>query len=293
MKYALFVGCTTLARLNAYDASTRRVSEALGLELVDMEGAGCCGTPIMDSIQRKTASAMAAWNMCIAEDMDLDVMTLCNGCNEVLAKANIELKENKEIKEEINKVLAAVGREFRGSVDVKHLIRVLYEDIGVKRIREAVKNPLKGLKAAVHYGCHMLRPSEVLRFDNPEVPRSMDELVNATGAVSVDFLDKMTCCGAPILAVNEDLALGMAREKVRIMSRRADVIVTACPFCFLQFVNAQLLSEEAPEIPVVHYPQLLGLAMGLDYDELALQENRIDASRLLEFLGNNRGEKCE
>jgi heterodisulfide reductase subunit B len=286
VKYALFAGCTTLARLNAYDASTRRVSEALGLELVDMEGAGCCGTPIMESIQRKTVLAMAAWNMSIAEGMDLDIMTLCNGCNEVLVKANMELKENEELKEEVNKVLSTVGREFRGSVEVKHFIRVLYEDIGVQKIREAVKNPLKGLKVAVHYGCHILRPSDILRFENPEAPRSMDELVNATGAVSVDFLDKLTCCGAPVLAVNEGLAFGLAREKVRFMSRRADVIVTACPFCFLQFVNAQLLSEEVPEIPVVHYPQLLGLAMGLDYEELALQENRIDASRLMEFIGN-------
>jgi len=278
------LGCVIPARLNSYDAATRRIAEVLGVELVDIEGAICCSSPDMESMSEETGLAMAAYNISIAEEMNLDIMVLCNGCNEVLVKANKKLKENKKLQDKVNNVLADLGRKYNGTIEVKHLVRVLYEDFGVEKIKKKIKKPFKNLKVAVHYGCHLIKPSEFLMFDNPENPKSLDELVNITGARSVNYPDKMECCGGPILAVNEDLSLNIARSKIEVVKKYADVIVTACPFCYLQYENCQLLSGEKEQIPVVLYPQLLGLALGIDYDDLALYENRIDASILLEHL---------
>jgi len=284
VKYALFLGCTIPARLNSYDASSRRVLEALGVEVVDLEGAGCCGTPDMESISHEMALAIAAWNISLAEEKGLDIMVLCNGCHEVLLKSNRMLKEDAKLRKEVNEILSEVGRKFQGTIEVKHMVKVLYEDVGVEKIREAVKKPFKGLRVAVHYGCHMLRPSELLRFDDPENPKILDELVNATGARSVEYPDKFECCGAPILAVNEELSNSIAKYKAQIARKYADVMVTACPFCFLQYEGCQVTGWEGEQIPVLHYPQLLGLALGLEYDDLAINENRIDASKVLEYL---------
>ncbi|MFQ6076879.1 MAG: CoB--CoM heterodisulfide reductase iron-sulfur subunit B family protein [Candidatus Bathyarchaeia archaeon] len=283
-EFALFVGCTTLARLGAYEISARKVAEDLGVELVDMDGAGCCGTTFMESIDRKTGLAMAARNICIAEEMGLDIVALCNGCAEVLTKANRTLKEEEGLRDEINEVLAGANREFKGTVEVKHLVRMLVEDVGVDEIGGLIKRPFKGLKAAVHPGCHLIRPHEVMRFDDPEVPIYFDSLVNVTGAVSVNYPNKLECCAAAVLAIREELAYNIALEKVATVKKYADIMVTSCPFCYLQYEMSQLTASESYDVPVIHLPQLLGLALGLGYDELALYENRIDPSRIMNFL---------
>ncbi|RLI30900.1 disulfide reductase [Candidatus Bathyarchaeota archaeon] len=283
-RYALFLGCTIPARLNSYDLSSRRVAEALGIELVDLEGAGCCGTPDMESLDHTMAAAMAAWNLSLAEEQGLDIVVLCNGCHEVLRKYNVMLKQDSKLLKEVNEILSKVGREYEGTVEVKHYVKVLYDDIGPDKIRQMLKKPFKGLRAAVHYGCHMLRPSELIQFDDPENPHILDDLVNATGAVSVDYPDKLECCGAPILAVNEELSNSIAKYKVQIARKYADVMITACPFCFMQYEGCQVTGWEGEQLPVLHYPQLLGLALGMEFEELGINENRIDASKILEFL---------
>ncbi len=287
-RYGLFLGCTVPARLVAYDLSTRRVFEALGVELIDLRGVGCCGSPDMASVSKEAALAVAAWNLALAEEQGVDTLvTLCNGCNEVLSRAVEELKDE-ELRSTVNAVLKETGHEYKGGVIVKHIVRVLYEDVGVERVREAVKKPLKGLKVAVHYGCHLLRPSEVLKFDDPDNPRSLDELVEATGATSIPYMDKLECCGLPVLAVREELAYAIARDKIRAAREAgADVLVTVCPFCYLHLENTQVLGEvpEEEQVPVLHYPQLLGLAMGMEPDDVGLYENKLDASKVLDVLG--------
>ncbi len=283
-KFAFFIGCTTLARLGAYEAATRKLAEALGVELEDMNGAGCCGTTYMESIDHKTGLAIAARNICIAEEMGMDIVTQCNGCFEVLTRANRALKEEKGLRNEVNAVLADVNREFKGTVEVKHLVKMLVEDVGIDKIKNLVKKPYKGLKVAVHPGCHLLRPSDIIKFDDPIVPMFYDDLINATGAVSINYPNKLECCTAAVLAIREEVALNIALEKVATVKKYADVIVTSCPFCYLQYEMSQLTASESYDVPVIHLPQLLGLALGLDYEELALHENRIDASKILEFL---------
>ena len=282
--FAFFVGCTTLARLGAYEISTRKVAETLGVKLVDMKESGCCGTTYMESIDHKTGLAMAARNICIAEEMGLDIVTLCNGCFEVLTKVNKTLKEEKELRDEVNEVLVEVDREFKGTVEVKHFVKMLVEDVGIDKIESLIKRSFKGLKVAVHPGCHLLRPSDILEFDDPEIPIFFDSLINVTGAQSINYPNKLECCAAALLAVREELASNIALEKVAMVKKYADIMVTSCPFCYLQYETSQLTASEPYDVSVIHLPQLLGLALGLDYEELALYENRIDTSKIKEFL---------
>lgn len=285
MKYAFFVGCTTLARLPSYEISVRKVAEALGMELVDMKGAGCCGTTHLKSIDRRTGLALAARNISIAEDMGMNIVTICNGCTEVLTDANATLKGDSELRNDVNSILSDVGREFRGKVMVKHFVRAFLEDLGVDKIRTYITNNLNGLRVAVHYGCHLLKPFEIMNFDDPEDPTSLDKLVNITGATSIDYPGKLDCCTAPLLTLRHrgDLAVSIAREKLFMVKRYADIMVTVCPFCYLMYEQSQLPPYESLNIPIVHYPQLLGLAMGMDFQELALGENRIDTSVIKKF----------
>ena len=289
MKYALFLGCTIPVRLNNYEISARKVAETLGIELVDLKGAGCCGSPALWSIDETSALAIAAWNISMAEDSGLDIMALCTGCSEILEKANKKLKENPQLASKINQILKNVKREFKGSIEVKHFIKVLAEDFGIDNIKKFIKKRFKGLKVAVHYGCHLLRPSDILKFDNPENPAVLDKLVEITGAESIYWPLKLWCCGAPILAIDEKISLSMARAKIESAKEsEADCIVTVCPFCQIQLDALQpeisRIAGKQYNIPVLLYPQLLGLAMGFTPEELGLDLNKIPADNLLSFL---------
>lgn len=284
MKYAFFVGCTTLSRLPGYEKSARRVAEALGVELLDMPGSGCCGTTYLETLDHKTGLAVAARNIAIAEEMGLDIVTICNGCTEVLTKANKELKEDPALRDEVNEVLAEAGKEFRGTVEVKHYVRVLREDVGLDAIEERMGKSLGGLRVASHYGCHMLKPREILMSDDPENPTVMDDLVATTGAEPIDYPNKLECCAGPVMGVRENVTWSVGLDKVETVKRLGDALVTACPFCFLTYERCQLMQDENPNLPVLHIPQLLGLAMGMDTDELGIGHNKVPSTVVLEML---------
>jgi len=284
LKYAFFVGCTTLSRLEGYELSTRRVAERLGVELVDMPGSSCCGTTYLETLDHKTALAVATRNICIAEEMGLDIVTVCNGCTEVLMKANKALKEDATLRDDINGVLADIGKQFKGTIEVKHFVRLLKDDVGLDKIRAEVNHPFKGLRVGAHYGCHLLRPSDVMSRDDPEAPTTLDELIDVIGAWSVAYPNKLECCAGPIMGVREKVTWSVGLEKVENVKKYADIMVTACPFCYLVYERCQLMAEKSPDVPVVHYPQLLGLALGFSYDDLGLGKNRIDASRILKYM---------
>jgi heterodisulfide reductase subunit B len=282
VKYAFFIGCTALARLWGYETSSRKTAAKIGVELVDMPGSSCCGTTYLETLDEITALALAARNICIAEEMGLDIVTICNGCTEALVKANKKLKEDPGLRAEVNHVLAEVGKEFKGTVDVKHYVRMLKDDIGLEKLGSMVVKPFEGLRVGAHYGCHMLKPSDVMLYDDPEAPTTLDELIDLTGARSVQYPNKLECCAGPIMGVREDVTWSVGLEKVETVKKYADIMVTACPFCYITYERCQLMADNSPEVPVVHYPQLLGLALGLDYEDLGLEENKVDASVLLE-----------
>jgi len=287
-KYLLFLGCVIPYRISSYEISARKVAAKLGIELVEMPEYNCCGLPL-DPVSHEIMLTLAARNLCIAEQKGLNIMTLCPGCAGTLRKVNKTLKEDKKMREEVNRFLKEIGMEFKGTIEVKHLMQVLAEDVGFEKIKNAVKRPLIQLQVAEHNGCHVLRPVKYIGFDDPENPTILKRLIEVTGAKCLDYMDETECCGAPIIGVNDQIPLQLAREKLdHIKAVGAQAMITVCPFCHMMFdINQPRIERAFNEtygIPVLHYPQLLGLAMGFTPDELALKELRVGTSKIVSVL---------
>jgi heterodisulfide reductase subunit B len=285
--YALFLGCTIPARQPNYELSARKALTKLGIKLVDLDGFTCCCPPPIQSINLETSQAVAAYNICLAEKAGLDIVTLCNGCFESLAMANAALKKDKKLRAKINGILSKAGKEFKGTIEVKHFLQVLIDDIGVECIKAGIVKPLSTLKVAPFYGCHSLRPSELLEFDDPERPHILEDLIEALGAESVEYRDKLKCCGGLLRGISDDLALDLARDKLVNTSKAgAECIATLCPFCFvaLDIGQIQVKSKfnEVYDMPILHYSELLALALGVDPNELVLQTHKIKTDKILE-----------
>ncbi|UCH31176.1 MAG: CoB--CoM heterodisulfide reductase iron-sulfur subunit B family protein [Candidatus Bathyarchaeota archaeon] len=290
MKYALFLGCLAPVMGRQFELSARKVAEALGVELVDVEDFACCGFPLR-SVNEETALLLSTRDLSIAEGKSLDICTICTGCASTLAETNKELSHDHELREKVNEKLQKVGRTYKGKVTVKHFVRVLYEDVGLEKIKSQIKNPLEGLKLASHYGCHYLKPSDVFnKFEDPEVPRSLDQLISVLGAETVEYEDKMHCCGGVILDIDDNIALAMAQRKLEhISAMDADAMVLMCPLCGSMYDRNQRVIERrfnaAYNLPVLFYTQILGLALGIDPKGLGLDMNRVKTSDLLSKLG--------
>jgi len=291
-KYLLFLGCVIPYRLSSYEISTRKVLAKLGVDVVEMPEFNCCGYP-MDSVNHDLMLTLAARNLCVAEKQGLEILALCNGCFCSLNETNKMLKEDKELREKINGYLKEINMEFKGSIEVKHLVHVLAEDVGFEKIKNAVKRPLTNLYVAQHSGCHLVRPTKFVEHgDDPENPKMLKDLIKLTSAECVDYQDEARCCGNPIIGVNEEVPFEMAREKLDHMrAAKAEAMITVCPFCHLMFdLNQPRIEKtfnEKFEMPVLHYPQLLGLAMGFSPEELALNTLRVKPVKLLEKLRTN------
>jgi len=286
MRYAFFLGCVAPVLAGNYELSTRRVAERLEVKLVDVDDFACCGFPIQP-VDHETALLMAARNLSIAEELNLDICTICPGCASTLVEANRELKESRELRDKVNEKLRRIGRTYEGEVKVKHFLRVLQEDVGVEKIKNSVKRDLEALRIASHYGCHFLKPSSLFNHaEDPEFPSSLDDLISAVGAKTVEYKDKMDCCGGIILGVDDHISYAMTSRKLEnVKASGADSICLLCPMCSIMFDRNQRSIERKLNanynMPVLFFTQLLGLALGLGEDELGLKLNRVSTSDLL------------
>lgn len=305
MKYALFLGCTIPVRSQNYELSARNVAKKLGMNLVDVDDFSCCGFPVKSS-STQTAITIAARNLAVAAEKKLEICTLCNACTGVLTETNKHLSDNKELRDKINEDLKEYDKEFKKGVKIRHFDRILYEDIGIEKIKQYLSRDISKLRVSVHYGCHYLKPKDIYDgFDDPENPKTLDELIKVTGANLIDYKDKLDCCGGSILGVDEDIALKMAKNKLdnifsirlemakhkldNISAKKVDALVTQCPFCTIMYEDNRKKIEskfnvQYDDLPVLYYPQLLGLAMGLDKNQLGFRLNKIKPASLLEKL---------
>lgn len=284
-KYLMFLGCAIPYRVSAFEISARKILQKLGVELVEMPEFNCCGLPL-DPVSHEMMLILAARNLALAEQKGLNILTLCPGCAGTLKKVNKILKEDKALREDVNSHLKEAGLEFKGTIDAKHIMQALIEDVGLEKIKNAVVKPLTMLKVAEHNGCHVLRPKEYIGFDDPEDPKTLKILIEATGTTCLDYLDETECCGAPSVGVSDKVALQLARDKLNhVKVVGAQALVTICPFCHIMYDTNELRIEkmfnETYGIPIIHYTQLLGLAMGISPEELAFNELRVDASKIL------------
>lgn len=285
MKYAFFLGCLIPAREPNYENSVRKIAPELGIELLEMTGANCCAPFSIQSVDYASWLALAARNLCIAEEMGLDILTLCNDCYESLLMTNTILKEDKQIKKKVNEILADVGLKFKGKTNVKIFSDALYEDVGLEKLKNAIKEPFNGLRVAVQPGCHLTKPKRI-HFGQWMGITALEELVEATGAKSIAYERKEACCGGPLRGVNDEVAMHVAKQKLDGMKAAGvDCIVTVCPFCYLELDMGQLeikrhLKEEY-NLPVLHFAELLRVAMGIKLEDWEIRAHKIPITKIL------------
>jgi heterodisulfide reductase subunit B len=289
MRYALFLGCFIPVRLPHLEAISRRVLPRLGIDLADIDGFSCCPEPVGFLTDKTTGLAIAARNICLAEEAGLDILTLCNGCTYTLRQANQTLKRDTALREKVNDILAETGHQFKGTVEVRHYAQVLSQDIG--GIRSAVKKPLTGLRVACHPGCHILSPPEAMGFDDPLNPTVLDSMVEALGATPVDWDKKTGCCGWTLTNYGDrESANRLLSVKLSAMhAASSDCSTVICPQCFYQFDTGQMIASRELKldyrVPTLYYLQLLALAMGVSLDEAGVKQHRVRDPTLEEKLG--------
>lgn len=291
MKFSYFPGCSIQTTAQEYGISCKAVSKVLGIELIELQDWNCCGA--MDAMYANNplvSVALTARNLSIAENMSMDMLTLCSACFFTLRRANKLLQEDSNIKSKVDEILKSIGLNYNRGVVTRHYLSVLAQDIGFEKISQYVKVPLKGLKVAPYYGCMLIRPPAVVDFDDPEHPQSLDNLVNALGAETVDYVGKIRCCGASLGLTEEHIMLRMTKEILQNAKKaNADCMIVACPMCHLNLDARQKDIESTfdtkIDLPILYFTQLAGIAFGLNTRQLALNKNFVSASKLLQRFG--------
>ncbi len=286
LRYAYYPGCASQAITKEASETTRKVADVLGIELHDMPAANCCGAGLLTDYDYGLSITLNARIFAQAEKMGMDILTVCSTCLMVLATTNRDLKGDPELLEWTNTILGKVGLKYNGSINVKLLSWVLAEDYGMGNLRSKVKRPLNGLKVAPFYGCHSLRPSDALGFDDPEKPWSLEAIIDVLGGEVVEYEGKTKCCGFQVDLVAEDTAVEMIAKRLMDAKGEGGVcMVTPCPLCHINLDSYQSMAEKKVNrkisMPVFHLTQLVGLALGMSVGDLGLSRHIVSAEDML------------
>ncbi len=275
-KYLYYPGCSLEGTAREYDVSTRAFMKAMDTKLLELEDWTCCGASAAEAVSHLLSVALPALNLAIAEKRDTpeDILVPCSACYLNLKKAQEETRKDPDLLKKVNIVLQEKNLRLQGKVQVRHLLDVISQDIGSERIREQVKRDFSGLCIAPYYGCQCLRPYPV--FDDPEVPRSMEPLITATGANVHPWDMGGRCCGASHMNTKPEVGQALVGA-ILAEAKGADVIVTVCPMCQmnLEAYQRKISSNYGEDLSmtILYLPQFLGLAIGLSEDEMRLDMN--------------------
>lgn len=277
MEYAFFPGCQSQTEQYGSLLSAKEIMHAFGVELKNIEESSCCG------YQSYRLSAPIKWNyltarnLALAERMGLNILTICNDCYFSFKSIKKQLSEDPLMKKIIDDALKLEELEYKDNIEIKHIVNVLHDDIGIKRISELVIKPLTNYRFATQPGCHLFRPRE---FNTSEVAehQKLDRLVKALGADVIDYPERLDCCGSSMYSKDDELTFEVPFRKIRSIKTNVDAVVTVCPHCYKTLNVAQLekkytSSSKEKRVPVIPYTQLLGIAMGIDDMKLGLQYN--------------------
>ncbi|MCJ2543277.1 CoB--CoM heterodisulfide reductase iron-sulfur subunit B family protein [Thermostichus vulcanus] len=293
LRYAYYPGCVAQGACRELYDSTEQITRHLGIELVELESASCCGSGTFKEESEQLEDAVNARNLALAEALGLPMLTHCSTCQGVLGRVNEKLKaaktNNPEYFHHIETLCQKGGCEsrYQGSGDVRHLLWMLVSDYGLERLQQQVKRPLRGLRCAAFYGCYLLRTHDIARFDSARDPRSMETLFEGLGATPVWYRGRTQCCGWPISSYAPEQSFTMAgRHLLEALEAGADCLVTPCPLCHLNLDSRQPEVEAVIGrklgIPILHLPQLVGLALGIPAEKLGLNRHVVQVETVLQ-----------
>ena len=291
LRYAYFSGCSAKGSCQELDVSTKAVAEVFGITLTELENPGCTGAREFRAVSEELHLAANGRILALAEAAGADLAVVCDTCLLNLTEVNTRLKTDAGARERVNRELAPAGLAFRGLIAVKHFLWVLLDDLGVDRLRAKVVRPLRGLRVAPFYGCHLIRPASAYRDGASRQEAPLEALCEALGAQPVPYEGATACCGFHVVLTEERLALGMSGQHLsRAREAGAHCLVTPCPLCHTVLDAYQPSIERQLDtrfgIPIVHVSQLVGLAVGLPPARLRLSRHVVDAMPVARAVGS-------
>ena len=277
---AYYPGCSLDSTAIEYGMSSEAAAEALGLELVEPKGWTCCGSAPAHKLNPDDATRMPLENLALIERSGFhEVAVPCAGCFLRFKSVLHEIRENAALKERMDRV---IGYEYQDTVEVKSLLEVMADRVGVEAIAEKVQKPLEGLKVACYYGCALARPPKIVGAAHHEYPMSMDRVVEALGAEAVDWNGKTRCCGAELAIAVPERGIELCRWLIeQARAAGADCLAVACPLCHANLDGRQLqMKDLEPKMPILYFTQLMALAFGASPKAAGLHKNLVDPTCL-------------
>ncbi|MEK7870958.1 MAG: CoB--CoM heterodisulfide reductase iron-sulfur subunit B family protein [Nitrospirota bacterium] len=286
MRVAYYPGCAAQESACEADHSTRLIAPLVGLELVDIPSLSCCGAGSLGEADPDIELAINARNLAIVEEDGLDLLTICSTCYMNISRKNKILTEDQSEAARINEIIGETGHRYKGTVNLIHLLWYLVGEFGIDNLKGMVKRPLKGVKVAPFYGCHILRPIDIHKLDDPKDPSSLERLITALGGEPVPYGGRIRCCGLHIMLPAEEVALKMMGNHLSCAKERgAEIVVTPCTLCQISLdmyqTKAEVVIDEKLNLPVLHLSQLIGLALGLSHEDLMLSGHLVSLETLM------------
>jgi succinate dehydrogenase / fumarate reductase cytochrome b subunit len=293
MKVAYWPGCVSRGFTPELHGSMARVAPLLDIELVALDRAACCGAGVIAEHSQELADSLNARTFALAQrEMEQGaelMMNICSTCQGAQSECQERLDANAEYRERINENLAPEGLQYERGISNKNFLWLLVEEIGLDELAGRVKRPLTDLRVGPFYGCYIVRPTDRLGIDN-EHPRDryLHALIEALGGTVVDYAGQYKCCGFPIITMNQEVSLKQAgRHLGDAIDAEADCLVTPCPLCHLNLDLQQPLAERVIGkelgMPVLHLPQLVGLALGLEPKELGMGRHVVKPTAVIDW----------
>ncbi len=289
MKVAYWPGCVSRGFTPELHGSMEKIAPLLDIELVELDRASCCGAGVIAEHSQELADTLNARTFALAQQTDALMMNICSTCQGSQTECQERLDANAEYRERINETLADGLRYEKDRVINKNLLWVLVEDIGLDKLRSLVTRPLRDLRVGPFYGCYIIRPTDRLGIDD-EFPRDryLHMVIEALGGTVIQYAGQHKCCGFPIITMNKDASLKQAARHIGdAIDAEADCLVTPCPLCHLNLDLQQPLAEKYGGrelgLPVLHLPQLVGLALGLEPDELGLARHVVKPTTVIDW----------
>lgn len=291
MEYALFLGCTIPLKLPHLEKAFRDVASILNVKLKEMEGVSCCPEPVsLQSLNIDTWMTLGARNLAIAEKMGLNIMTICSGCYETLKTVSVLLEEDEEYLAKINEILKKINYKYTGKTKVLHFVELFSQPEWLEKIKNILVKPLDDLNLAVHYGCHLVRPSKIMQFDHPEKPEKIDIILQALGAKTIEFATKLECCGY-CARLQDEIGEKLVEDKMTELcelEEEVDALIAVCPACTTQYDRKEKIisrkSGKDLDIPVLYLAEIMAYAFGVDLQDLSLKNRSVKPYKLINKL---------